>query len=1047
MPETITLAELDINLDAVTAAQVKYLQQIEEIKASQKALRDSTGNLEKASKEEGEQYVKNEVELKSIRQEYTKNQKILVENKDGVKGLTREIDKEIKTKKEAKENNKFLRKAQEEVNITTQEGIDTVAAMNKKIDENTELISKNSDSNVQAKINVGKYRESLEGLVPGLSAVTAGLEKTTVGSKVMSKAFLAIPIIAVVAAFVGLVSIMAGSQEVMDKIKVTLAGVTAGFQATIGAVRNFGNGLVKFISGNKKGIEEMGNAFEGFGDKVEVAMEKAKILASLEIEYRKLGKESKLLVQSLESESELYRQIRDDSTRSFEERENANQKAIETDRKLFTEKSAQAKRELEIIKTKADAQRANGKLTDELTDAEIDGMQAVNEALNQQKLFFLETDRERSMLIQDRLEKDLDILIDGFDNQKTINERRILDERLTLEERKAILDETQTLADDSLAKQVETIQKFTSERIDINELLQESDAVVLNEKIRGLGLSEIIEGRLLEVIRDRKTAEQDLAEVSADLIKQEMKSREEALNERIRLEEQASDRSINIKQLEFDREEALRIRRFNQEINDAEAHGLSLKNLKIKEIEFFADLDKKRIREEEQRRLDALKKETEQQIAQGGDMGLIIEEAGLQKKIIVEETEDAITAVNQNAADDRLFVTQDENRKKLDAVVLNGNLVLDAVGELNNLRRENIENNLREETAAVNKRYNKEIEAAGDNKDLISQIEAEKQQALNEINFKAAEQRHEQEKREIRAQIASAILNGLAAVVAASAPPPIGGGPIAGIAIGIATGIRIKGLINKMKSIQNAGGPSPSDFGLGEGFGAGEVSGSSSIAATTSNPVSDSNLQSQSQAGAGNINIGTSGLGGLGQQRIDNLKRQGFVVDERGNIIGKKLANGDVVDTAGNVIGIIVQTSTGEGFRNLSGGVIPLGEKGALVQLGGERHTKGGNTIFDQYGNPLMEAEKGELLGVMSRPASEAFMAFNKDPNLSSFIDFSRLHSGGGQGSFTDSKINKNLKEINGTLKGKKLIVINQIEGSNNLDAKYLYDNFNYISR
>lgn len=161
--------------------------------------------------------------------------------------------------------------------------------------------------------------------------------------------------------------------------------------------------------------------------------------------------------------------------------------------------------------------RANGEQVENLLDSQLAAYREVIGAERDFTLAIRGNERERSELKQDRLERDLDILIDGFDNQKSINERLLKDENLTLQKRAQILQETEQLATTSFEKQIETVQKFTGIAINENALIGESDAVLLNEKIRGLGLSEIIEGRLLEIVRERRTVLQDLTEAQQDL--------------------------------------------------------------------------------------------------------------------------------------------------------------------------------------------------------------------------------------------------------------------------------------------------------------------------------------------------------------------------------------------------------------------------------------------------------------------------------------------------------------------------------------------------
>lgn len=59
----------------------------------------------------------------------------------------------------------------------------------------------------------------------------------------------------------------------------------------------------------------------------------------------------------------------------------------------------------------------------------------------------------------------------------------------------------------------------------------------------------------------------------------------------------------------------------------------------------------------------------------------------------------------------------------------------------------------------------------------------------------------------------------------------------------------------------------------------------------------------------------------------------------------------------------------------------PKFEKGGLMSVGGKRHSEGGTKFYGEDGTQF-EAEKGELIGVMNRRASQVFMNFN-DSHLS----------------------------------------------------------------
>ena len=59
----------------------------------------------------------------------------------------------------------------------------------------------------------------------------------------------------------------------------------------------------------------------------------------------------------------------------------------------------------------------------------------------------------------------------------------------------------------------------------------------------------------------------------------------------------------------------------------------------------------------------------------------------------------------------------------------------------------------------------------------------------------------------------------------------------------------------------------------------------------------------------------------------------------------------------------------------------PKLRQGGLIKLNGPSHEDGGVGIFDQYGNQLGEAEGGEMVGVLNKSASQAFMNFNNQFN------------------------------------------------------------------
>lgn len=250
----------------------------------------------------------------------------------------------------------------------------------------------------------------------------------------------------------------------------------------------------------------------------------AKAFSNLAVRRREIEAQNRRLATSLEeliTREEVLNTIRDDASKSLAEREEASARLFQAQLDRAKVEQQIARNNLSLLDQELKLRRSNGENVAALEEQRLAAYQALAQAERSYTLAVRENEKERDVLKQDRLERDLDILIDGFDNQKTINERIIADDTRTFGERRATLEATQRLFDESFAKQIETIQQFTGVAVDANDLIATSDAVALNAKIRSLGLSEIIEGRLLEIIRDRRTGIQDLAEAERELAQAE----------------------------------------------------------------------------------------------------------------------------------------------------------------------------------------------------------------------------------------------------------------------------------------------------------------------------------------------------------------------------------------------------------------------------------------------------------------------------------------------------------------------------------------------
>ena len=360
----------------------------------------------------------------------------------------------------------------------------------------------------------------------------------------------------------------------------------------------------------KEGAVELSKAIFKAGTGVEFTKEtfdklNKSIQKSIELELELLALKKNLRKEELRQltanalltrSMELQTAIADDNTKSFKERTEASIKAAKLSKKLAEEQLKLSILEEGIIKKEIENKKKVGSTTKELEE-QLTELRA-KRIESQTEVILRERDLEKQLseLKQDLYERDLDILIDGYDNFKTIQEQKINDETLTFETRLSLLKELEDEGQKSFDKQIETVQLFTKKKIDENELLNESDAVALNEKIRSFELSEIMEGRLLEIIRDRRIAVQDLNTQEKELTKEKL--------DRLKLEAE--------KLQELKQENELNL------IQDAEKKALreleieKTKQLEsLKEYKNYADLKKEIDKEYETK-----KKDIEEQFAQ-----------------------------------------------------------------------------------------------------------------------------------------------------------------------------------------------------------------------------------------------------------------------------------------------------------------------------------------------------------------------------------------------------------------------------------------------
>jgi len=198
----------------------------------------------------------------------------------------------------------------------------------------------------------------------------------------------------------------------------------------------------------------------------------------------------------------------------------------------------------------------------------------------------------------------------------------------TFNRKKEIIQKTRELTEQNFAQQIEQIQSRTDEEIRVSELIAETDAKRLNEKVRLLKLDEIEETRLLEIIKERKTNLQDLAAAEKEINTERVEDIK-AFNESVR--------ALEIEQAQNNAFEKLRIQKetLNEERSLAIENAKRLGQDTTRIVKFYNDKEIELERLKQQAKL-ALGSELLGSIAQFAGQGTAIGKAAAVAQTVID---------------------------------------------------------------------------------------------------------------------------------------------------------------------------------------------------------------------------------------------------------------------------------------------------------------------------------------------------------------------------------------------------------------------------
>lgn len=309
------------------------------------------------------------------------------------------------------------------------------------------------------------------------------------------------------------------------------------FENIGGKFKKLGASIADFFTqGGYSGAKNMVKGLVSVGNEIDTLAKKQMnlIITQRNLEFATMGYNEAIAKQA--AAVELLSSKVDADSLSQKENEKAAIDLVAATEKLAAMKRALAAANVAAAQAEVDNGVATGK--------SIDSMGESYKKLSDAKVAAIDADSEYAQTVFDNREKitkramdwadlDLDILIDGYDNRKTIMERTAAMETTTAAQRAKLLTDFKAQEDKNRNEALVTLQQFSKNKIDLAALESETDERALQNRIKDLGMTERMGIRLFELIRERRTWSQDLTELEINNAKLNADAQKQAFDKKI----------------------------------------------------------------------------------------------------------------------------------------------------------------------------------------------------------------------------------------------------------------------------------------------------------------------------------------------------------------------------------------------------------------------------------------------------------------------------------------------------------------------------------
>ena len=469
------LLNIKINQDDINAAianAAKARTELDKLKASNKELAKQKKELIEAEGDQSEainklnsEITKNNTEIKRASAVVRENEKVVTTNtqaQESNEGSITQLRKQLvlvskqwaDLSEEERENEEIGGKlAKQKLDLT-----EKLKAEEKATGDTRRNVGNYSESVKEALAASGSFGKGLVGMIGGLNAAT-----------VASLKFLATPLGAVIGALglaisavVGAFSLFKKSLERSEKGQATLSKVTKTFSGIMNGVlkvleplattvlEGVANGFdaIGKAAGKAAGILEKGLRFFGlnkaadnvkkYSEAIEESVKSTRELADAQVELNKVERQQEQLQLDFQNRAEKLRQIRDDESKSIQERIKANEELGKVLDKQSASELALAQKSLEIAQLRAKVEGESKDNLDAVADAETKILE-IEERITGQR-------SEQLVNINSLKKEQLEAIKEKEAAEKAATDRAIAEKQRELEEKQRIEREFQDLA-------------------------------------------------------------------------------------------------------------------------------------------------------------------------------------------------------------------------------------------------------------------------------------------------------------------------------------------------------------------------------------------------------------------------------------------------------------------------------------------------------------------------------------------------------------------------------------------------------------------------